>query len=879
MGVVYKAQDTKLDRFVALKFLPAHLAESEGDKARFIQEARAASALNHPNVCTIHDIQEYDGPAPAGKQMFLVMEFVDGRTLREMKSSITLKQALEIGTQVADGLAAAHEKGIVHRDIKPENIMIRKDGIAQIMDFGLAKFRASGSKITRLTKEGSTIGTAGYMSPEQIQGMDVDHRSDIFSYGVVLYELIAGEPPFKGVHETALMYEIVNVDPAPISAVKPEIDPGIDAIVLECLEKDPNERTQSVKQVSIDLKRFKRESTKVRTTRTMATRQFATSAKSAAAEEPIRRGRSSRLWMGATAVLAVIVVVLGWQIWKGGRTVSQLPMHLAVDLRPYTASAGYGQGNTGLAISRDGRYVAYTGGPQSNPQIFLRRLDQNTVEPLAGTNGSLELCFSPDGDWIAFAADNKIKTLSIHGGAPQSLCTTQGVTRGMDWAADGNIYFGVITEGVYRIASGGGTPELVTYLDSTNAEISDRYPQLLPDGKTVLFTIKQNTITSFSDALIAVEKIGSRDKKVVLHGGSYARYVPTGHIVYLHGDYAFAAPFDIDKLEVTGPPVQLFEGGWLNEGSGAGELSFSAGGTLVYAPSGAAVFTNIALDWMNRQGKVRPLVDSLRPYYGAALSPDGEKLAVSISAANDDIWIYQIKRGIMTRLTFGGGNSDNVIWSPDGQYVVYYSEKGKVPNIFRKRWDGSAPEERLTQSPHAQTPESFTPDGKYMSFNEDGDIWILPMTGDRKPWAFLQTPAFEGNTSFSPDGQWISYVSDESGKPEVYVAPFPNHNGKWQISTGGGTGAEWTRDGKQLIYLSGNALMAVDVTTKGKFDYSTPKLICAMPPSSIGPFDISPDGKEFIIGVTDNEKFTLDHMNVVVNWFDELKAKVEMGRN
>ncbi len=266
MGVVYKAEDTKLDRLVALKFLPRNVNASEQDKARFTQEAKAAAALNHPNVCSIIDIQDHEG------QMFIIMEFVDGQTLRQKLESVSLKQAIDIGIQIADGLAAAHEKGIVHRDIKPENIMIRKDGIAQIMDFGLAKLRSGGSKVTRLTKEGSTVGTAGYMSPEQVQGQDTDHRSDIFSYGVLLYELLSGQLPFKGVHETALAYEIVNVDPAPMSAVKPEIDPNLDAIVLECLEKDPRERTQSIAQVGLDLKRFRRESSRQKQSRITAAR-------------------------------------------------------------------------------------------------------------------------------------------------------------------------------------------------------------------------------------------------------------------------------------------------------------------------------------------------------------------------------------------------------------------------------------------------------------------------------------------------------------------------------------------------------------------------------------------------------------------------------
>ena len=450
MGIVYKAQDTKLDRSVALKFLPQQLAASEQDKARFIQEARAAAALNHPNICTIHDIQEHDG------QLFIVMEYVDGVTLREKKDSVNLKQAIEIGIQIADGLAAAHEKGIVHRDIKPENIMIRKDGIAQIMDFGLAKLRGS---VNRLTKQGSTVGTASYMSPEQVQGQDADHRSDIFSLGVVLYELFTGQLPFRGVHETALMYEIVNVDPAPLSTIKPTIGPELEGIVFECLMKEPDERYQSVKDISKDLKRFKRESSRQTISRTVAARRFRHDSSSQAVLPGSIAGGWRRLALPLLSILlSATVIYLSWRLWYTGSTTKRDVMRFSIDLPP-GANVYWSQAQSGLAVSPDGKYVVYTAQIPNTSQLFLHTMDQLSSQPIPGTESCAEPAFSPDGDWIAFNASlEKLVKVSIFGGAPEEICPTNGQTRGIFWASDNSIYFGHISSGIYHVSAKGGTP-------------------------------------------------------------------------------------------------------------------------------------------------------------------------------------------------------------------------------------------------------------------------------------------------------------------------------------------------------------------------------------------------------------------------------------
>ncbi|HEY6952144.1 MAG TPA: protein kinase [Bacteroidota bacterium] len=864
MGVVYKAQDTKLDRFVALKFLPPHLNASEADKARFIQEAKAASALNHPNVCTIHDIQEHDG------QMFIIMEFVEGQTLQEKKSSVSFKQAIDIGIQVADGLAAAHEKGIVHRDIKPENIMIRKDGIAQIMDFGLAKLHG----VSRLTKEGSTVGTAGYMSPEQVQGQDADHRSDIFSYGVLLYELLTGQLPFKGIHETALAYEIVNVDPAPMSSVRPEIDPTLDALVLECLEKDPNERSQSARQIAIDLKRFKRESSRQRMSRITAARPVPDTRRLETIETATTKWRRT-VWPAISGLLALFVVVLVWNPWRTS-VVTRPVMRFTIDL---PANAPLVGGNTnGVTLSSDGRYMAYCGLSGNTIRLFVRRLDQLDAVPIQGTDGALYPVFSPDDQWIAYEANGAIWKVPIAGGASERICAIEGQSRGIAWTHDNTILFGHISRGISRVSAEGGTPELITKLDTKAGEISHRFPQLLPDGKTIIFTVKTNNIATFDDALIEAERIGSGKRTILVRGGTGGQYVPAGYLVYGRGASIYAVSLDADRLEVKGPPVAIEAGGWLNHGSGDVVMAFSSTGAFVFAPSGPLSFDNVAEVWLNRQGKMLPLLDSARAYAAASFSPDGQKIAIAVQAANDDIWVYHRIRGTLTRLTFEGGNHADPLWSPDGKYVFYLAENGATPDIFRKAWDGSGPEERLTNGLNVSSLTSIRSDGKVLAFIQNGDIWILPLDGDRKPVPFLRTPAIERGASFSPDGRWIAYSSNESGRDEVYVIPYPGRDGKWQISADGGIAPLWNRNGRELFYINDSKLMVTEIKESSSFDFSIPKVLFTIPPNA-SIQDIAPQGDRFAAGVVRTQELTQSKLTVVLEWISELNGKFAGSKN
>ena len=891
MGVVYKAQDIKLNRAVALKFLPPHLSSLEADKARFIQEAQSASALNHPNVCTIHDIQEHDG------QMFIVMEFVHGQTLRDLmggktaggsasggKAVIPLNRAIEIGVQVADGLAAAHEKGIVHRDVKPENIMVRKDGIAQIMDFGLAKLRFS--QESRLTKEGSTVGTAGYMSPEQIQGLETDHRSDIFSLGVLLYELFTGELPFRGVHETALLYEIVNVDPPPMTTINPDLNPELDRIVFECLQKEPDERFQSAKDISKELKRYKRDSSRQRATRTMSTRQFQRPPEptSPATSVPdMDAGVSSVsslvrlkkfLLPGISGILAILVIVLLLTRPTGEGTFDQQVMRFPIDIS--VTAPPIVLGSATLAISPDGKNMVYLAGPQTNPQLFLRPLDQFDAKTLVGSEGASDPFFSPDGQWVAFFASGKIKKLSIFGGAVQEVCDVPGFMRGGFWADDNSIWFGHLNRGIYRVPPDGHIPAEVTRLDSATGEISHRFPQLLPGGKWVIFTLKPSNITSFDDAIIVAENIETHERHELVRGGSWGHYVPTGHLMYARGSTVYAAPFDVKNVKVTGPPLSLFEGDMLNPLSGTANFDVSRTGVLVYLPVGPTSGSNTTVSWMDRRGSLTPLLSDPQPYDNPKLSPDGSKIALTIRAANDDIWTYDISRGSLTRLTFGGGNSDYGLWSPDGAAIIFASEMGRAVVLFRKSWNGTGGAERIGNENGVSFTfrGALTIDGKNILYGVDGDIRMMAMQSDAKWTPLIHSSAFEDAPSFSPDGHLLAYLSDESGRNEIYIVPYPSLNGKWQISTGGpSTGAIWSPNGQELFYGEGSRLMKVDVINENGVHFSPPRKECDLPPSTFNIFDISRDGKRFLIGLSESRKIQATQIDVVVGWFSELKRR------
>ena len=872
MGVVYKAQDITLERFVALKFLPAHLAASEQDKARFTQEAKAASALNHPNVCTIHDIQEHEG------QMFIVMEFVDGQTLRDKGGTISFKQAIDIGIQIADGLAAAHEKGIVHRDIKPENIMIRKDGIAQIMDFGLAKLKGAAG-VSRLTKEGSTVGTAGYMSPEQVQGLDADHRSDIFSLGVLLFEMFTGQLPFKGVHETALMYEIVNVDAAPMSSMKLDIDPNLDAIVLECLAKEPDERTQSAKQVSVDLKRCRRESSKSRVSRIAAAppmyRQSQVSGEQAVAALAPTKKPGLLPWIVAAGFFLGMIGLAFLYYRETSKEVSVFRFTLTPpENTMFTEQIP--------VISPDGQRMAFIVRDSSGGTlIWVRPLSSLVATPLMGTVEAFSPFWSPDSRFLGFFQSGKLKKIEATGGPAQTLCDApQG--RGGTWSNAGVIVFSPsFSTGLQQVSQAGGTPTELTSLDTTRKENSHRWPSFLPDGRHFVY-FGQGTPEE-NNALF-LGSLDSKDKTLLLSVTSNAVFAPPGYLLFVRERSLMAQEFNADRGELAGEAFPIAEDVGFVQSRNYGLFSASTNGVLAFG-LGAGSLGNRQLVWFDRGGKRLEKVGTPGFLFDFSLSPDEKRVAfrrVDRQASNEDLWILDLLRGTESRFTFRPARDDDPVWSPDGSKILFDSNPEGMSNLHQKIASGAGSEELLLKSTSSDYPVDWSADGRYILFGREDtktktDLWILPLAGDGKPFPYVNTEATEFSGRFSPDARWVVYSSDESGKLEVYVQTFPVTSGKWQVSIGGGGAPIWSKDGKEIFYLAPDKkLMTVDVkAVGGSLEQGIPKPIFSTDVDQYllpNRYAASKDGKRFLVNNA-VESTGAKPIAIVLNWTADTRTK------
>jgi len=880
MGVVYKAEDTKLGRFVALKFLPEELAQDHQALERFKREARAASALNHPNICTIYEIDEYEG------RLFLAMELLEGQTLKHRIAGkpFPIDSLLEIGAQIADALDAAHSKHITHRDIKPANLFVTDRGHAKILDFGLAKVDArpkvaegvtvsqlptAGPSEENLTSPGTALGTVAYMSPEQAMGEEVDGRSDLFSFGVVLYEMTTGRLPFLGATTAAIFNAILSKAHTAPGRVNPDLPLELERIINKCLEKDRKLRYQGAAELRIDLARLKRDtdSGRAATLEPMA---------------PVRgTGKFARqpLILGLGALLGAAIISLA--VWNLRPAPTPQPVsRLVVSLPPSEQLAGVDRSI--LALSPDGTQLAYVASSDGVvQQLYLRAMDSMEERPIAGTEGASSPFFSPDGQWIGFFAAGKLKKVSTSGGASLTLCNATD-HRGASWGPNDTIVFQpTIAGGLWQVSAAGGAPQKLT--TPKEEEISHRWPQFLPGGKAILFTA--STGGSYDDAQIAVQRLDTGEQKVLVRGGTYARYAPTGHLVYYRAGALMAVPFDPVGMEVIGAPASVVEGVMSSTaGSGAAQFSFSSLGSLVYVPGGPQAGDRM-LVWVDRNGAEQPLPAPPRAYDDPRLSPDGRQVAL-IEGATNDVWIYDILRATLTQLTFEGA-ADVPLWTSDGKRIVYVSAKAGARGIFWKPADGSGPEERLMTSEFGPLSSSPSPDGQTLAYYEPrpatgNDIWVVPLEGERKPKPFLQTPFSEGAPMFSPDGRWVAYSSDQSGRFEIYVQPFPGPGGKWLISTNGGMAPVWSRHGRELFYYNGDNLMAADITTQPNFRAGTPHMLIERPSYNSGAradYDVTPDGQRFLMLKPSAPEQTPTQINVVLNWFEELKRRVPPGRN
>ncbi len=868
MGVVYKAQDTTLNRMVALKFLPEHISASESDTARFMQEAQAAASLNHPNICTIHGIEEADG------KHFIVMEFVDGQMLQEKKSSLSLKQALDMGIQIAEGLAAAHEKGIVHRDIKPENIMIRKDGRVQIMDFGLAKLRGA----SRLTKEGSTVGTAGYMSPEQVQGQETDHRSDIFSLGVLLYEMLTGYPPFKGVHETAITYEIVNVDSLPMSAVKADIPPELDAIVLDCLEKDPAERTQAASQVALELKRYRRESSRQRASRITAARPAVGGASSPAHPalgRPEEAAMPQRRWSMMTVLLAAgipVAALAGFliSVLVGPRASEGFAVRAAID--PPLGHLLYNDFGGHLALSPDGTMLVFSALDSSgNSRLWLRPLSATESKPIVGTEGGLYPFWSPDGNHIAFVAGTKLRKVDLLGSPPLDIVDVpQG--RGGAWAPNGTIILcpSIGDRNIYTVSSGGGELKRLTSIDSTS-NFYPRFPSFLPDGEHFVYSGYAG-----GGALAAALGgfVGSLDgsvKRIFITGLRSNPVYSAGHLLYLRQNTLIAQPFDLSSFDFTGDPIPLDQGVSHYPARAKGNFTASPNGVVVYVREPQGPGEQIV--WLDRSGHSKDITPG-KPHFVISISPDETRIAYDEldDQGNDDIWIYDLQRTIKTRFTFGSESEIIPFWTPDGKSIVYNEVKNDKWYTVSRRADGTGDKKVIIDAfPEELWLNDISPDGHSLLMAQQSvttgfDILAADLNRPNVLDTLVSTSFHEYLATFSPDGKWFSYQSGASGRSEVYVRHFAPQSEKWQVSTSGGESPLWLKTG-EIVYSSGGKLMSVRVSLSGGVPrFSNPTTLFATSgEAELKTWMSTADGKRFI-GTRTKRVAGANALSLIVNW-------------
>jgi len=896
MGEVYKAQDTKLERFVALKFLPSNITSTEEEKARFVQEAKAASAMNHPNVCTIYDILENDG------KLFIVMEFIDGVTLRNNKQSLSEKRILDIGIQVAEGLSAAHEKGIVHRDIKPENIMIRKDGIVQIMDFGLAKLRES-SGVSRLTKAGTTMGTMGYMSPEQVQGLDVDHRTDIFSLGVVLYELLAGESPFKGVHETAIMYEIVNVDPPPISTVKEGIDPQLDGIILECLEKDKDERFQSSKELAKNLRKIQRALSAGRSSRMYSVNsQILTprSGQTAVVNTPSRSSIGDMqvknlfknvfynpkvFWSAAGVLLIAVILLLVFSVFD--KTKIEVQEIKATILTPHGINFDNSLGSN-LTISPNGQYISFVGADSSGiEKLWVRPINSLTARPLTIATNEAYPFWSPDSKTLAYFDKGKLMKISLDAGTSLPICDAPS-GRGGSWSKNGTIIFSPTPSGaLYKVPSSGGKPEEIISTDTAIKSQSLRWADFLPDGNHFIYSTENSfTGSTPTDAIYLASLDNLKPEKLMLTS-SNCQYA-NGYLLFVRQSILLAQKFDSGKLKLDGEAMPVAENVQYWDSRISGTFAVSQNGKLVYL-QGYQNNENLVL--LDKSGNEIKKLSDMIPYTTAEFSPDGNRIVCDLYDPNEkkyDIWVYDFNRSVWTRLTFDKGDIAPR-WTLDGKQVTYSSNNNSsVFDAYIKNADGSSDATLIYKSNITKVVSSISNDGKYflyMAIDYSGstsgfDIFLLPAQGDKKPVTIAATNFNELGAIFSPNNKWIVYQSDESGKYQIYVIPFNpndpsgNASGKWQISIDGGTDARWMNNGKSIYFVTPDKkIMGVDINETGS-SISPGKPYAVFTPGNLNIlklYDINKTGTEITASIP-NGQSSQPSITLVDNWKKEVEG-------
>ena len=902
MGEVYRARDTRLERTVALKILPPRLALDPALRARFQREARAISALEHPHICTLHDIGEQEG------QAFLVMEHLSGETLadRLKKGPLALPQALEVGIQVADALAAAHKQGIVHRDLKPGNVMLTGTGV-KLLDFGLASLRAHGeqrivdnltstpTESAPLTGEGTILGTMPYMAPEQLEGRPVDARTDVWALGAILHEMVTGRRAFKGRSSASLVAAILEREPVPLSTEQPLAPPSLERVVRRCLAKSPDERWDGAHDVAEELRWIA---------------QGGPGATGASTVLPARRrfwplvagglavafaggvavglvGRRPPATPRARVVRSLLDVSPAEELNAGGRTTAWLPTP--------------GGSRTALAWTPDGRSLVFVGRRGGVQRLYVRDLDADQARPLEGTEGAQVPAVSPDGRWVAFFADGAIRRVPLAGGPAAVLVPdVPPVPTGMAWRGDGRLFYGAFDGGAFSpviwSAEAERAPAAVTRrLDD---EVSHVLPHLLPDGHALLYTVRRRVWT-WGDEEVVAHVFATGERKSLLRDAADARYVPSGHLVFLRRGVLHAVGFDAARLEVRGSPepvlggvAQALASALGGNVTGAGQFGVASTGALAFVRGDVPSEPDTELVAIDRQGRVSTLGAPARSYAPTVgLSRDGRYLAVVIrSLTEHSVWLFDRGRGTLTRLP-GGGEHYKPRWTPAGDRVAFqHLEKG----VRRLSWqpaDGTAAPEVLASDPGA--PSSWSPDGRAIALVKDGDIWIATVDDGKAAVAPLATtPDAEQWPEFSPDGRWLAFGSNASGRDEVYVQPYPGPGARRLVSLEGGASPAWSPTGRELFFVSPpdddgrRRMMVADVHAGPTLDVGRPRPLFAFPQPPLllacggaRCYEVAPDGQGFYaVRMTPPAPVPpVTHIQLVQNWTEELKARIPAG--
>jgi len=895
MGEVYRARDAKLGRDVAIKVLPDVFGGDPERVARFEREAQVVASLNHPNIAIIHGFQESDGVRA------LVLELVEGETLGEIiaRGPVPLADALAISRQIADALEAAHDKGIVHRDLKPDNIKLTPEGKIKVLDFGLAKMlepeparhpsfagTMSPTLSIHATYGGVILGTAAYMSPEQARGKPVDRRTDIWSFGCVLFEMLTGRQAFEaGETISDAVAHILTREPD-WNALPPDTPSHIRTLLRRCLQKDPSKRLPHIGLVRLEIDDGP-----------AASDELAPAAASSAPQPASKKRVAIALGVLFAAVAAGVVAT-----WALMRTPPAVPQQLRFSVIPSSTQPFSVNGFfRNVTIAPDGRHVVYVAPSGAGTSLLMvRALDQLEAVPLRGVTGATSPFMSPDSRSIGFFAQlagGDLKKVSITGGPALTLCRYQGTPRGATWGTDDSIVFATndLSTGLLRVPAAGGEPKVLTKPDPANGEQDHLFPSMLPGSRAVLFTIAPaDGITDNSQ--VAVLDLTTGQRKTLIRGGSHAQYVDPGYVVYAVSGSLRAVRFDRDRLAVSSDPVPVVDQ-VMTFGTGAGLFEVSRSGTLVYVPGGATSGTGTprSLVWVDRHGQEEAIPAPTRTYVFPRLSPDGQRVAVDIRDQENDIWIFDLKRPTLTKLTFNPGPDSWPIWTPDGRRIVFGSTRGvgAQQNLFWQPADGTGTAERLTTSANIQQPHSFSPDGRSLVVYElvpssFSDLTLLPIgslsekppTGKLETQPLVYTAAAENAGEISPDGHFVAYHSNESGQPQVFVRPFPDVNkGRWQISTAGGTRPAWGPDRRELFYMNPDgAMMAVPVQATPTFSAGNPSKLFEgqwFRGQSGRTYDVAKDGRFLMIkDAVTNEQGSAATITVVVNWVEELKQKL-----